>query len=401
MFCKKIPLKSGGFSWMCVADGPADPVTGERKQIPRRGKTKREAMDRVNEAINSLKNHGVDQRISKTIPFDAVAEDWIAVYALTGKKRNSVRVREKEIKMLNKCFAKVPIGDIDHEMYQNALIKLSKSYARSTLLGAHGAAGMIFEYAIRTKKIKDDPTIGAVVPKKRKTIEEIKENPVEGMYLEHDELEEFLSVVQKYGLYLDLERFYTLAFSGMRSGELCALQKDDALAKEGIIKINKTLYSETNNMRLYELTTPKTDGSVRDIQMEKPIMDMVMRVIRRNDKHKLQYRHLYEDFHDENFIFCRDNGYPFVPKNILDRMNRLVEKTSIKKNATPHIFRHTHISMLTEAGVELPTIMERVGHEDMETTMKVYTHVTNKMKKDASVKINNLFGNILENVNFK
>ncbi|HJF33266.1 MAG TPA: tyrosine-type recombinase/integrase, partial [Sporosarcina psychrophila] len=102
-----------------------------------------------------------------------------------------------------------------------------------------------------------------------------------------------------------------------------------------------------------------------------------------------------------NFVFCRDNGYPFAPKNIGVRMARLVGKTSIKKNATPHIFRHTHISMLTEAGVELPTIMARVGHEDIETTMKVYTHVTNKMKKDASVKINDLYGNILQNINFK
>lgn len=36
--------------------------------------------------------------------------------------------------------------------------------------------------------------------------------------------------------------------------------------------------------------------------------------------------------------------------------------------------------MLTEAGVDLNTIMERVGHDDMQTTLKVYTHVTKKMK---------------------
>jgi site-specific recombinase XerD len=110
---------------------------------------------------------------------------------------------------------------------------------------------------------------------------------------------------------------------------------------------------------------------------------------------------MYEDFHDMNFVFSRDSGYPFAPKNITDRMERLVGKTSIKKNATPHIFRHTHISMLTEAGVDIATIMARVGHEDIETTMKVYTHVTNKMKKDASDKLNNLYGNILQNINFK
>ncbi|UJL47143.1 tyrosine-type recombinase/integrase [Virgibacillus sp. NKC19-16] len=64
--------------------------------------------------------------------------------------------------------------------------------------------------------------------------------------------------------------------------------------------------------------------------------------------------------------------------------------------ATPHIFRHIQISMLTETGVGIPTIMQRVGHEDVATTMQVYTHVTNKMKKDAPAKVNNLYGNIFK-----
>ncbi|WP_442788818.1 tyrosine-type recombinase/integrase [Halobacillus sp. HZG1] len=59
------------------------------------------------------------------------------------------------------------------------------------------------------------------------------------------------------------------------------------------------------------------------------------------------------------------------------------------------MFRHTHVSMLAEAKVDLATIMKRVGHEDTTTTMKIYTHVTNKMKKDAPVQISNLYGNIL------
>ncbi|WP_420855429.1 tyrosine-type recombinase/integrase [Virgibacillus indicus] len=50
------------------------------------------------------------------------------------------------------------------------------------------------------------------------------------------------------------------------------------------------------------------------------------------------------------------------------------------RSLTPHSFRHTHISMMTEAGIDLPTIMKRVGHEDPDTTLKVYTHVTEKMK---------------------
>jgi len=80
-------------------------------------------------------------------------------------------------------------------------------------------------------------------------------------------------------------------------------------------------------------------------------------------------------------------------------MERLLKKTSIKKEATPHIFRHTHISMLAEAGVDLKTIMQRVGHDDPETTLRIYTHVTEKMRKDANEKIRIHFADIL-NFNF-
>nr|WP_313897778.1 Arm DNA-binding domain-containing protein [Bacillus litorisediminis] len=46
--------------WVCVADGPRDPVTGERKQISSRGNTKKEAMKRVEEAIRKLQEDGID-----------------------------------------------------------------------------------------------------------------------------------------------------------------------------------------------------------------------------------------------------------------------------------------------------------------------------------------------------
>ncbi|WP_217582294.1 tyrosine-type recombinase/integrase, partial [Lysinibacillus sp. GbtcB16] len=81
-------------------------------------------------------------------------------------------------------------------------------------------------------------------------------------------------------------------------------------------------------------------------------------------KFKMKHRHEIEDFHDKHFVFCRDNGYPFIQKNILQRMERILKKTTITKTATPHIFRHTHISMLAEADVDLKTIMRRVGHDD-------------------------------------
>ncbi|MFD9275344.1 tyrosine-type recombinase/integrase [Bacillus subtilis] len=386
-----------GKKWLAVGDGPRDPVTGKRKQIARRGKTKKEAEKRVLEAIAALVEDGIDESIVKKMTFEKLAADWIRDYALTtGNKKGTIRIRTKEIKILNRYIAKTNIAKITTRKYQKILNDLTEQgYARNTISGVHTTAGLIFKYAIQRKLLKHSPTESAVVPKKRLTVEDIENNPIQEKYFEKEELEEFLLTVKEFGLDMDLERFYLLAFSGMRSGELCALKWTDINFETNEIRITKTIYSENNNMKEYELVPPKTAGSVRTIEVEDQIMDMLKEYQMRQKKRRLQSRINPEEYHDGNFVFARENGYPFLPKNIIVRMERLLEKTSIKKHATPHIFRHTHISMLTEARVDITTIMKRVGHDDMKTTMRIYTHVTEKMKEDASQKVQKTFGNIL------
>ena len=399
MHCKRVKQKSGKYVWECVADGPRKP-NGQRNQIPRRGKTQKEAKQKVLDEIERQKATGVSSKQISKLTFSIVAERWYDAYKLTGKKDSTLLRRRKEIRKLNAHLELYPIDKVTHYMYQNTINKLFKKYAENTLDGVHDCANQIFKFAKRNNWIKENPATDIIKPKKRKTIEEIKQDSIEEKYLSQEELEEFLSVVDKQGLKHDKVRFYILAFSGMRPGELCALQKSDLLFDTNQIDINKTIYTETNNMREYELTSPKSDGSVRTIDMDERFMLMLKKVVKENDKHKLKYRTLIEDFHDEDFVFARKNGYPFYTIQLNVRMKRLLEMTNIKKRATPHIFRHTHISMLTESGVEIPTIMKRVGHEDMETTMRIYTHVTDKMKKDAPVKMTNLYGNIIEKISF-
>ncbi|WP_449355645.1 tyrosine-type recombinase/integrase [Virgibacillus natechei] len=407
MYCKKIKTKSGQVKWECVADGPRNPATGKRNQITRRGKTQKESKSKVLAAVRGLEENGIDSKISGRLTFDAVAQKWYESYKATGIKDSTLLRRRKEINILNKHVAKTPIGEITHYMYQEVIYIVFPDYARNTVKGIHSAANLIFKYAKKNKWIKENPAIDAVVPKKQKTVEEIKQENIEEKYLDHEELEEFLLAVAQYGKEYDLERFYTLAFSGMRPGELCALQKQDLLFETNEIDITKTLYNEKNNMREYELTPPKTYSSVREVAMEPMIMDMLKKVVLKNDKRKMKYRgshvthrNITELYHDKDFVFARKNGYPFstIPLNV--RMNELLKRTNIKKAATPHIFRHTHVSMLSEAGADIPTIMKRVGHDDSETTMKIYTHVTSKMKKEAPEKITNLYGNILEKIPF-
>lgn len=398
-----------GYKWGCVKDGPPDPVTGKRNQIRRVGETQKEAEAKVDEAIRKLKEHGIDEKKVKNLPFEQVAWEWLNTYSRGKVKASTVRVREKEIKILLRYIAKVNIDKVTPRMHQKILNDMDdkgytikdkngdliyKPYTRTTIEGVHVTAGMIYKYAIREKMRLDNPCAGATIPTKKITVEEIENNTIEEKYLEREELFEFLHVVQEHGMEFDLEWFYLLAFSGMRSGELLALKWKDINFETNEIRITKTLYNPQNNMEQYELTPPKTKGSIRTIDIDDSVMKLLKAHKAKQAAVKLANRK-QPGYHDQNFVFCRENGYPFIQKNIIIRMSRLIKMTSIKKHATPHIFRHTHISMLAEAEIDINTIMKRVGHDDMKTTMNIYTHVTEKMKKNAAAKIKNTFGNIL------
>nr|WP_306798716.1 hypothetical protein [Oceanobacillus saliphilus] len=151
---------------MCVEDGPRDPATGKRKQIRRRGKSKGEAKKRVEAAIRSLEEDMFDENMGKKVPFEAAAKHWLEIYTLTGVKRSTIRIREKEIKILNRFIAKTPIAKITHAQYQKLISTIAPKFARTTVQGVNTTAGMIFRQAIKDRLIKHNPSEDVVIPKK-------------------------------------------------------------------------------------------------------------------------------------------------------------------------------------------------------------------------------------------
>nr|WP_239027733.1 site-specific integrase [Sporosarcina limicola] len=182
---------------------------------------------------------------------------------------------------------------------------------------------------------------------------------------------------------------------------MCALKWTDIFHDSNELRITKTVDIPDHNMRKFKIMPPKTKASIRTIDIDEDILNMLKRHKIMQNKIRLSTRKDVEDFYDGNFVFCRQNGYPYSSRFIYDRIIRLIKKTSITKIEGPHILRHTPITMLTETGVDLKTIMDRVGHEDSKTTMDIYTHMTEKMKEDATAKIKNRYGDILNLTNPK
>lgn len=267
-------------------------------------------------------------------------------------------------------------------------------YAHNTISGVHTTAGMIFRLAIEWELLKNDSTKGARVPRDKLTVEQIENREEIPKYLEKEELAHFLAIAKKFGLEQDYEIFVTLAYTGMRIGEECALKRTDLNAEEGLFSITKTLYNPNNNRLKYELTTPKTTRSIRDITIEKDLVDLLLTLIARHDEARIKHPKTY---HNKGFIFAYTKGlpgYPYYTKFIENRMIRLLKIAGLNQDLTPHSLRHTHVSLLAEAGVSLPDIMDRLGHGDDDTTKLIYLHVTKKKKKEASQRFAELMRNL-------
>src|SRR5699024_3819768 len=294
--------------------------------------------------------HGVNSKVNKNVTFEQVAWEWFEVYALTGVKNSTIRNRRSSIRVLLKYIAKSNIASIDTRQLQMIFVDLfNENKSKSLMSNARVTANFIFKYAVEHKLRTDNPLNGVIIPKKQLTVEEIESDTVKEKYFERYELEEFLQTCLTAGLYLDKEWFYLLVFTGMRVGELCALKWTDIDFEENTIRITKTLDMPDHNMRKFKITPPKTKAAIRVIDVDEDIISMLKSMKVLQNKIKLSKRKGIEDYHDGNFVFCRDNGYPYASRFIYERIIRLIKKTSIKKIEGPHILRHTHITMLTEA----------------------------------------------------
>lgn len=67
----------------------------------------------------------------------------------------------------------------------------------------------------------------------------------------------------------------------------------------------------------------------------------------------------------------------------------------IYKHITPHSFRHTHTSLLIEAGAGVKEIKKRLGHSDINTTMNIYAHMMKNVEEETSKRFSQLTKGIL------
>ncbi|WP_157831156.1 tyrosine-type recombinase/integrase [Bacillus sp. BA3] len=106
----------------------------------------------------------------------------------------------------------------------------------------------------------------------------------------------------------------------------------------------------------------------------------------------MKQRLVYEN---QDFIFAENIGHPRVMKQVVLRLQRLMKHLDVDKHITPHSFRHTHTSLLIEAGAGVKEIQERLGHSDINTTMNIYAHMTKNIEEKTFRKFSELTKGLL------
>jgi integrase len=381
-----------GEKWMFKMDVGIDPTTGKRKTTTRRGfKTKKEAQLAAAQLYEEI-NSGTYIK-DADILFKDFTEEWLKMYSETAKI-STVRARKHELRHLLNYFGHLKLKNITRKMYQDMLIDLKKrGYADNTLHGIHTTGRMVFRKAMELELIKSNPTEYTKIPKQKETVDDVENKEKKIKFLEKEELKAFLKTAKEQGLYMDYVIFSTLAYSGMRLGELLALKWKDIDFKEQTISITKTYYNPNHNEQEYQLLTPKTRGSIRTIKMDPHIMALLKKHKAEQNELKMRMRHEYQD---NDFVFARPSGHPEVMKKIEKRMNRLLKLAKIDKHLTPHSLRHTHTSLLIEAGLGIKEIQQRLGHTDIKTTMNIYAHMTKSLEEKASQKFSQLMRSFIE-----
>ncbi len=161
-----------------------------------------------------------------------------------------------------------------------------------------------------------------------------------------------------------------MSLTGLRFGECVAIQRKNI--ENNVLHINGTWDSVSNSK-----TTTKNIYSDRKITLPKRCLQII-------EEYPLKYPK--DKISKDNYIFIYKNNKPYN----ISVVNSRLKKINSAKNLSTHIFRHTHIALLTELGIPLKSIMERVGHNNPQTTLSIYSHVTEEMSKNIIEKLNEI-----------
>lgn len=214
------------------------------------------------------------------------------------------------------------------------------------------------------------------MPKKQKN-NQLFEN-----YYDKETLKTFLDSFLLEGNMKNYAIVRLLAYSGMRKGELFALKWNDIVFEDNLIIVRRSVKRGANGIYLRNNT--KT-SKPRLTPMDKDTMDVLK--VWKNEQ-KIILKKLGHTHNEENQLVLQNIKNSITDPNKTSPMfQKIINKYNLPR-ITAHGLRHTHCSLLFEAGAALKEVQERLGHDDSKTTLDIYTHIAQKGNYNAIQKFN-------------
>ncbi|WP_395318165.1 tyrosine-type recombinase/integrase [Fructilactobacillus frigidiflavus] len=349
-----------------------DPQTGRDKRTTLRGfKTKTQAKNASIQAKLDFINGKQKKPQNRT--FKEVYKDWYESYKLTVRESTIARTAGMFNNHILKAFGDKRINTITTSDVQRAINKWYKITDRNYKKWFN-YTGLVFKYAIKTKIITENPCSMVTIPRKQQKYGKKKIN-----FWDINQLNKFMNCIdpdkelEKYTL------FRVLAYSGMRRGELLALKWQDINFSKSTIDINKTVAQGYGGKQIIQRT--KTNAGYRTITMDKITMKYLKNW--RVAQKKLYMMYGFNTMNKSQLVFSNSKNKLKSLNTPLKWLNAIIEKNGLAK-ITIHGFRHTHATILASNGASVKEVQDRLGHDDVKTTLQVYTHISEDDRRKTS-----------------
>lgn len=163
---------------------------------------------------------------------------------------------------------------------------------------------------------------------------------------------------------------------GLRIGEICALSWKDIDFSKQVVHIRKTIsrvrddnFEQTGHKTKLIVDSPKTKSSNRDIPISKKMLDILTS--------------LYPK--EESYYIVSNSNLLLSPRTYEYRFHSCLDAIGVEQ-INYHALRHTFATRCIEAGVDIKSLSEILGHSNVSITLKTYVHSSMELKRNQMEK---------------
>lgn len=350
-----------------------DRVTGKKVRTTITAPTKKLLKTKARQAIVDFEANGhtiKPKLVVKT--YGELAQLWWDSYKHTVKPNTRCMMESFVRNHLLSVFADYPLDKMTTPMIQMQVNEWA-SKANKGATGAFQRYGLlcslnrrILQYGVTLELLSVNPAQNIVLPRKArvKAKDKIK-------HLDQDNLKTFLTYLSRleptYQHMFEIMLYKTLLATGCRISELLALEWSDIDFDEAQISITKTLN------RYRTVNSPKSKSSIRVIDIDQATLKMLK-------SYRQQQR--LEAGYQPKIVFSPITDTYAKVASLRQRLERHFRLAGVE-NIGFHGFRHTHASLLLNAGIPYKELQHRLGHTNISTTMDIYGHLSEMNKKSA------------------